>query len=401
MFQQSEDGGQHLISPFTASDILAYIVPGATALLAVALFELRADIAINETETTFLVPVFRSIAAIRLELGTHSDFVWSAALVLILLNLAYVVGHALSFISGLVLHRLLVFKGHGYPIRFTLDFEKPSPLTFSAGFYRGFMFWANLAAVTYYVGIVWELSTVQKAARFTAWVCVVSILVKVCSPILSKQWNWLVRQVTGGRAPVEATELAAAAGSDAAAKRPTWREWLVENLVVWPFVALYDLPSNVFAKSVDSRMTIDQPVQEMFEKTFKKRFGCEAREAGRSCYWLSLCALAEHGGELYRMLINWRRLYEFARNLSTAFAVAAVYCGASILYQRAAVGGPGGYDVTLRCLPVFYWGLAWLMLFRYYYLFVCYYIRFLVRSFAYLSTARDPALEAAKTQAHA
>ena len=95
--------------PFSTYDVLGYIIPGVTLLGCTFLYEYWLRIHGVRLHT----PVY-SLLQLATALERHQ---WAVSFLYILGGLCgtYVVGHIVSSLSGLLIDRLFVYKGHGYP----------------------------------------------------------------------------------------------------------------------------------------------------------------------------------------------------------------------------------------------------------------------------------------------
>lgn len=351
-----------LPSPFGTSDLFLYTIPGATGLIAAFMFEMRAERAIaaaGMSTTSVHLPMYHAAEAIKAD-QFGQGLVAATVAIAVLLTLAYVVGHLVSSLSSLALDRVLLAKGHCYPFAALLDRtgekRKGTPASKSQAYYRGLFCWLNIWAAAY---LLWHLTERHRylwASRLVCGLLVLAVMVKAAD----RRW----------RKPVE--------NADLLTSTPKWVRQIV-LVFSWP----WDAPANVFAHWTRAREPMETKVIDKFEEKLFASFGVRIEEVGTSnAYWLAYLKVLTESKTFGKLMENWLHLYSFARNLSTAFYLAALYSGGLLAFQAATLREVN-YGVLLW-YPLAYAACALVFMSRYYYLYSCYYSRFIVRSFAFL-----------------
>ena len=156
--------------------------------------------------------------------------------------------------------------------------------------------------------------------------------------------------------------------------------------------APYEIAVKPLSRTFDTRRAFDQVLIDKYEENFKRLFGMNPSTAESNNYWFSLLFVRENSNRLSRILSHWQMMHEFSRNLSTAFYLAAVYTlfwvgNHQELFPSPAVNGTR----IILWFPAALLGLAVSLLIHFYYLYVCYYSKFLYRAFVFLAEQRRPA----------
>ena len=363
--------------PFRVADVFGYLIPGATLLMAVGLFEYRLRL-LSPPDSVY-VPVERVFTTLGANAVQQPNYLFSGLYIFAVGICAYVIGHITSSISSLFIDRMLVFKGYGYPYQHLLCIpsdDAPRMTRYYGAFYRGTFFWCNLLLVVVHlwVRLDWLTLFLLCAVMFAGMVVATGF-----------KWHAVFfAKAARARAKIKDSDLA---GSEDASEAPfgerkhdmsraTRRWWFRYS---W----CYDKLGDVFTRITNTRTPLEPDVRKAYKEGFFAQFKMRPENAGSSNYWLSLCCITERSPEFQKLLMNWLRLYEFARNLSTAFYLACCYTTISIVMQRSVIRSQR--DLVTLATPSLLLVLSLVMLGRYYYLYVCYYSKFLFRAFVYLS----------------
>ena len=351
--------------PLTAYDIFGYLIPGITFLICVLSFEFWA---IHKLGDSFHAPCFTLLKITYFD-TLERNWALSILYVAILLNFTYVIGHIISSASALFIDRMLIFKGYGYPYEFLLNIPSKTP-PYSRSFYRGLFFWLNAYLLcSYYICITnCTLDYLIKITRGILWfltlvsivkIAVSSIIVNPKSPLF-KVFKCFSKSKFG---PFVV--------------RPT--KFFITKI----FPVFYDLTASMLSRYINTRRSFNEEFITRYKYHFKSNFSLEPENSESNNYWLSYCFVADKSPVLSRLIVNWLHLYSYARNLSMALYVAFIYCFISLLIQKS------HFEITtlyaLKWLPLGLFLLFIVMLIRYYYLYVCYYSKFVFRSFVYLN----------------
>ena len=340
-------------APFSTSDLFLYLIPGATSLVLILFAEMRVELALggHKAAAGVHLPALHALRQLAEQHTQIDKFVFAALFFAVLIIVAYVLGHVISSISSFAIDRGLVFRGHGYPYRyilgFRLDGEHETP---SEAFYRGIFVWANVALLSLFIWRAWDTGV---------WVPIVG-----CVPL-----------VVGS-----ATKLYYDSFRDKSLPKKWGTAPESVRRILGPFAKPYDIVSEMFAHMTGSRKPFAPEMLDRFRAKFAETFQADCEACQTDTYWMTYCAVMTRAPQSYKLVISWLYLYEFARNLSTVFYVAAIYCAAVMVFQQARIGGAHDFWV-LRCIPLIYLLVSGVMLVRYYYLYACYYTKFLFRAF--------------------
>lgn len=337
--------------PLTTHDIFGYLVPGATLIILLYVFEFwcKMDVFTNRLKE-FHTPVCTALRATVVTDGANWAFM--LLYVLSVLGVSYVIGHIVASIAVFFLDRILVGKGYGYPFRTLLAIPLETGLKgdVSAPFYRGIFFWFNLYLLIRYAMMFHSGGILGPIATVLGWLLATIILVKmVVSPFGRRHWP-------------EATKFF----------------WMI-------FAYPYDLLGNLIARYTRTRSSFSAAFIEEYTAFFRQKFGATLQEANTGIYWLTSIYVKDHAPHLAQE-INWfHYLYSFSRNLAAAFYLAYLYCFFSIRVQIANIQEVASYDrVVMTLLPGVFLVVAFILLARYYYLFFSKNSRLLLRTFYYL-----------------
>lgn len=382
--------------PFSVADIFDYLIPGATLLAAGTLYDYRLNGWIGTQFSTVTTPLFELFSTVAKPIIRADDAVLSLLLVTGLAIAAYVVGHVVSSFSSLFIDRVLIFKGHGYPYRTLLNlhrkrFDRKGPHTYHGSFYRGMFFWSNVAVLSVYAWAIFGGTWLRYIAAF----CIAAVAASIVAKLIVSNNGW---RKPGSWAHGLRHQLITRRRTMGLARRSKRRHlgtlgWLLKTVNmnwIWRLYSLpYDLLANLYATYTNSQGALEPHIRELYVRHFKEHFGCNPEDVASSNYWLTSCFVIKRAPEFARMTFNWLRLYEFARNLSTAFYLAFLYCLVIQIAHRA--GMRPVVDRALIIGPVTLFALSFMMLGRYYYLYVCYLSKFVFRAFVYLNCASERA----------
>ena len=166
-----------------------------------------------------------------------------------------------------------------------------------------------------------------------------------------------------------------------------WRPcyvWCVEHSVFFPVV----LATTLLSKTLHRKKRFPKHFVRDYEIAFRDTFGYEKDEVETNNYWFCDMYLADTAPELHKKATNWLSLYGFARNLCTALLLAFAYSTLVLILNFNFIdsyheSGEGSFFV-LKCMPLLFFVMALIMLWRYYHLYSSYYSNFIFRAFVYL-----------------
>lgn len=394
--------------PLTAYDFLGYLVPGAALLLSMFIFELwgrRLPSSVFNPGQSFHSPIM-TVLSIHSSIEA-SSWALQAIFLVAIAALSYICGHIIASVSSLFIDRVLIYKGYGYPYETLLGIspfsEKERPFgEFSRCFYRGLLLWPNAIIILFYFSITFantrfELknsdtplllwcfqqlyNVVMLMARNVELLVAAYIIVIVLKIILSSSKNqkhfW----------------------------NPESMDTQLHDRVLWfttyVWAGLYELVTKFLSMYLNTREHFDDCFKDNYRTHFKKQFKMDPYHAKTNNFWLPLLYVKHNSQQCGDQADNWLRLYGFSRNLAAAFYLSFLYGVASFVWQskKVHVGMWSHYQVKiLMMIPIIYLILSCIMLFRFYYLYVHYYTKYVFRSFIFLSDlpnkASQPAGEA-------
>ena len=354
--------------PLTPYDILGYLAPGGTLILSTLIFEhfLKALVAPQLGHVSWHTPLLSGVKTIYASSVQPANSVSLALFAICFAAVAYIAGHVVGSAASILLDRALVFKGYGYPYSNLLLLSQPDTESrrFSRAFYRGLFFWLNASILTLYSGLyvaaplgfesaTWWLRHIAYA--FGTFV-LASIIVKI---VLGMRWLRDWPGIQYGRVPAM-------------------------NAMTTMLGGPYELIARPLSKVMNTRNSFDEDFIKIFRDKFLARFGLSSERAGTNNYWLCYCYVLERCPELRGLVAHWLRMYVFARNLAAAFYLAFLYCFFWLIIEAPTLGEVDARIVAPTLfIPAVLFASSFLLLLRYYYLFVSYFTKFIFRAFVY------------------
>lgn len=369
--------------PLTIYDIFGYFVPAITALVCVLAFETWGEAVLGEHFRSLLLPLWIHVAPYLKELSLAGGILVLA----VVLCTVYATGHVIASLSSLFIDRLLIFRGHGYPYESLLGIKtewQRHMVVGRKGLLGAFYSFAILTFVVYvkyFFDVYTALSTwlnnylhvpfMKYISPFWitvfAWITIGICLVYFVSCIVICLLEFRAYR----KREYDST------------KRERYEEW-----IQWALRPILELP-RVVSKLIHRRNQFNTTFQGKYREAFLNTFGMKADEAETNNYWFCEMFIQETSAAMYRRLSNWLLLYSFARNLSAALYLAFLY-GPLVLIRNNDLllkysGNWPGDLAILKALPLAFYLLSIIMLLRYYYLYACYYTKFLFRAFVYVT----------------
>jgi len=353
--------------PLSTYDIFGYVIPGVTLLLFIILFEfwfLHEVSNISGIHT----PLYTLIKITYLNVFSN-NWVLSIAYLLILLNFSYVIGHVVSSASSLLIDRILIYKGYGYPYETLLNIPSHEIRLYSSTFYKGLFFWTNIYLLSRYISFIsLELFYFfNLLSNILGWIIVVFIILKlIIGPIRDKPKSKIYIFFLNGfgryfRKPIQ---------------------FVLTKLFPLP----YDLLSNMISRFIKTRKIFDSEFIKNYKEFFKDNFKLDPDKSDTNNFWLSYCYVADKSQTLNGLIVNWLHLYSYSRNLSMAFYLSFIYCLFS-LHTQLPLSNFSEYKF-LKIIPFLIFTIFMVMLIRYFYLYYSYYSKFIFRSFLYLNNIK-------------
>lgn len=293
---------------FREYDIFGYLFPGFACLSIIYLFEYK----INPTpdgQTIIYTPVANFITE-SLQSVSSNNIAAQFLLVFMLFCLCYALGHIIASVSSLLIDKILVYKGHGYPFNRILDdcqIDDKNDQTFPASsvsqqYHKGS--WALF-------NIIFVLFIITYWMKWIAWfncsaVIILSIFVLMTIIKVLRQWRYLKKKKCVN----------------------SLIEYL-EKLFLVPSV-FYDLPRKLINNFFNYDKTFDEDFRREFQKKYYSTFKLKANTFDTNNYWMPYFHVANTSPVLYKLAVTWLKLYGFARNLSIAMLLAFLYCSSSL-----------------------------------------------------------------------
>lgn len=339
--------------------MFGYLIPGATFFLAIYFFEFWTNQVLAGKESKLNLFVY-TVINVGWKNVSGDSWPLHAIFFLIIVLVSYIAGHVISSISSFVIDRVLIHKGYKYPYQILLKINNNNS-DYSRGFYKGLIFWCNLLLLLLYLDISPYLALANSP-------CISSIINKLIALILMYITLAIVIKLLISKSKKIKSE--------------PIKKFM--NSFLRYFALCYDVITKMLAGFHKSREPFDDHFIEKYKQSFLKNFKLSSEDAGTNNYWFSAFYIAQKSPTLSALLTKWREIYGFARNLSTAFFLAFLYCLVSLYYHQL-IGVPVFPDnFSTFFLPLSYFFLSLIMLSRYYYLYFCYYSKSVFRIFYFL-----------------
>jgi hypothetical protein len=355
-------------SPLSTYDILGYLAPGGGLVIFCVAFEYWArtiaDLPSKSLPSEIHTPLLTALKTILIR-PAMPNLIESGSVLILLLAFSYVLGHIVASISSLVLDKILIRVGTGYPYAGLLKIgerQAERDKRYRA-LHRALFFWVNCALLVFYA-----LAACRVGYTTTTIVVVVVSLAGVVALLL---WASLSLGVFASTSKASEPSPEAASVTKCA------------RLLAVPC----DIISQVLAGYLHTRESFDDAFISSYAVEFKDAFGRDHAGAGTLNFWLCYLYVKEHSVECGAMLVNWLNLYSFARNVATSFYLAFCYSLLWLVAQggRASRAFDYPYGVLIG-IGLLYFVLAVGMAVRFYSLYVAYFTRFVFRAFVYLRT---------------
>ncbi len=351
--------------PFTAYDVFGYLIPGSIALAITYSLELWCRH--SHPKVILHTPIYSTVINLgSVDIGStmndKAEMGWYMGVLLLaaILIVAYSLGHIISSISSLLLDRVLIKKGHGYPYEHLLGFEteEPERRPEKQAYYRMMAFYLNVIFLLLAFAPVFPGMLLGRVAAV-----IFGVVLSLCgsrllalalshSAIKKDRSNSVARRVLSG----------------------------IEKLLVW-LAAPYSAIASTFAIFAGTRKPVNRHYRTLYLDYFYRQFGIDAKEAGTDNFWLCRYYIRSKSVAFEKQATHWEHQYAFVRNLSTALFGAALY---SVLLVRWNLT-VDQTDYVLKWAPIVLFMAACLMLSRFWYLYVCYFSKFVFRGFVFLN----------------
>jgi|GEM_PF-1895026 len=378
--------------------VLGHIAPGGAFLGCLYLFEFWAHHSLVSAGVHLPVYTFFQLAP-----RSSENWLGTTLLGLGLLLGVYITGHVVDAVAALVMDRTLVYRGYGYPFHTLLGYlprrranENQHPggarkrvniqalsligdtraihpewVHLSRNMYRGAFFWLNcyfLIRWMSYASLAFSLPDANTWLRAIAnglgYLGAAFILLK--GTVNVRRAKRMRRLIPNRFHRVKRVSWIMAATAAKILASP-----------VSPF-------ASVLSQVLDTRRSFDGQFRALYERQFRRVFSLDPRAAESNNYWFVFAYVKDTSPDLFAVASHWKNLYEFSRNLSTAFYLAALYCLFWISFHSRLVANwkSPGASIVLG-IPLALFILAVIMLIHYYYFYVCAYTKFLFRAFVY------------------
>jgi hypothetical protein len=387
-------------SSLTPYDLLGYLVPGGMFLAAIAAFEAFVRQSSASLHPGLHTPVLTALTRLTnaaIVPGEHNipvDAPWVIQGLIFILagTVSYVMGHIVASFSALAIDRWYVDKAHGYPFRFMLDLNQGDKRSLPRVLHRTFFFWLNFylllrffslpkglplaelmpSVLSHWIPGALSPDHLRAFAAFVAWglvmLATIMLLLTVDQKRDSPMQAWLLKRRFG-----------------------LWVLIVIKGMILGAALPAL-LVTTWLGTYLHSREPLDPITCDLFKGRMLDLLGVSRASANTdkllessSTFWYSYIHLRT-SPDIAQPVDNWLRLYGFARNLAAALYLSFLYCLCWWLFQgdRIVLTSIQAHYVILM-LPLLYFVAAFLLLLRYYYLYVSYFTKYVLRGFVYLT----------------
>jgi len=437
-------------SPYDLREMLWFIIPGATLMLVLFLFEFWFVQGVKDTGFKYgyilHTPIFTTLSL------THTDpqkigdnWVLSAVYLLLIITICYILGHITYMVGTFLYERGLVKKGYDYPYIQLLNLPKHDSkseleLSASQGFYKGFAFWIAVFLLTVYLTYVfWGYNS--ECYIIYEWLMFLLGFFSILIPLRKKFILGRLTKIKNisnkdfkikGKLPIIrtlkgllfwilfitllfgiATLLDYASGKNLALmilgsilllvviyeilfnyKVKKNRRWYRIKLL-YRFKLCYNYLGNEFDNFVRDYLKVQTTFEESFvgeyEKCFYKVYRINYKDIGRHNYWFSKFFVMENSYYLSHQINYWENIYRFTKSLAAAFFIASFYCGASVMLQyKYLLNYDEQYPIfVLKVIPILLFILNIMCIRYYFYVYDNRYTRMILRSFVSIVKSRN------------
>jgi hypothetical protein len=351
-------------TPFNAYDVFAYFMPGLALFTLIYVYESRIQ---QHAGVTLHAPVYHFLERTQSVLAKDTNWAVSLVCVIAAIGVAYVVGHIVASLSALIIDRVLVYKGYGYPYENLLELPDRNRTPLSSSYYKGMFCWINIILLEVYYSRtnLPQTHLMPEIIKGTGVFLIVVTILKTASSFVMHEYPKLPGRIA-----------CSVAGRVAL--------FPVHFLLVRIFPALYDVSSMMLANFIRTQRGMDRPFIDAFKLHYKTRFKQDADIANTNAYWMPYCHVAEKSPTLYKLAMNWFNLFSLSRNLTVTLYIAFIYSLTWLYFQGNKVHDCD--KLYSQLMPALFYCGSMLLLVRYYYLYSSYYSKFLFRAFVYLET---------------
>jgi len=334
--------------PFSPYDFFGYLIPGSIFFFSIYIFEQIPNSAISKD---FHIPFITIINTLFPKDAVSN--LWYVYIPIILICI-YVMGHIISGVSSLFLERIFIKKVYNYPYSMLLKHPSSPKLQcsrYSSYYYAALFFWLNFLILVSLMAFEFNANILYSIVYTVMILILILFILKFIVELLKKsKGNNFAKSIRH-----------------------------ISN-----FYQIVSTPYYLIANNLAKFLGTDEAFTDIFiskyADIFREDFGLEYNHETSNNFWLPYAFISEYSTQLGSVVLHWLNLYSFARNLSTAFYLAYLYSWISICFQRNIIYS-SGIPLSIIIIPLGVFLLAFVMLLRYYYLYYCYYSKFLFRSY--------------------
>ncbi len=358
----------------TPCDLMRYLMPGVILLFCIFLFEIWAATVLVKTileKGPCCTPFITTINLIEKNIGINlKNGNWMHILLFLILGLivAYITGHIISTFSSLLVDRVLIEKGWGYPYEHILNIKnkKNAPRLAHYKF-----FWVNFFLILSYF-IFFIICYLNVKIGNSVYTLVLHIIIIF--------FIFIMIPFLGQKKLSDSSE----------------HSFLVIDK---PYIVIKSILEFFLGKSFIN-LEIEPQFINLFKRYFVIKFKYRCKKAKTNNFWFPYLFLKNEAGIIGDNIISWRRLITYTRNLSTALYFGFLYSfgwllchfhflcieqvGLDLIHKRQLI--------ILWMIPFLYFMAFMIMLLRYIYLNGSCFTKLVFRSFV-LSCNRNCALK--------
>ncbi|SIN65421.1 hypothetical protein [Algoriphagus halophilus] len=341
--------------PFNSYDVFGYLIPGSIFLVTIYVFDFWAKKTMGFKHNP-IYTLFELFRPPNFD-GSQNSFSSFEAVIFILITLisVYLLGHIISIISSFYIDRVLIKKGHYYPISRFLIGESKNTVASNA-VKSNFIFINVSLSISYLLsGIYISLAYSVYSPTTIIWHSLICFcyLISIIGLILSISYT--------------------------------------KHFTFWELPQkIYNYLTLVLKNIVGKGHDMSDSTIEIYKEFVEKKLRLDPLNPNTDVYWMTYLYVSRKSPSAVRTLLNWLHLYSFSRNVATAFYLSFIYSILSIGLNSHQVssnsfGNFGKFNVLIGLIiPFMFLCCSFIFLLRFYYLYNSYYSKFLVRSAVYL-----------------
>jgi len=329
--------------PFTIYDVFGYLIPGSAFIFICIIFDVW--IFNNASAVYSLHTPFLTVGKTLFYPDILNNVTLSLILLLMGAIVAYVSGHIIASVSAFSIDRLLIGRGYYYPFVTLTAQSNDLKIDGEKNRIRGGFALFNLILMVF--ATIFSTDGIYNIINYSTKLFILSIF--ILSAII------LFFYTTGRSSKV--------------------------RFPINICAKLYNYITSRLSYFTRTSDSLPQVIINKFKSFTKKEFGDDEYK-NSDTYWFCYMYVINNSHSFFNHLSNWLHLYSYARNLSTSLYLASIYILIIITVNN--LNGVLIDPISYLLFPIVF-GSSFIMLTRFYYLYVSYYTKFLIRACIFIN----------------